>query len=167
MEFYFADHISGAYLPPKHLYGLFHRLCRNRTNGHPETMLRNIAAAIFGAMLLSTPAQAFNTGMKASLMKLDPVTRLEQRCDVAVMETIRHDQNSFNPDRVVAYTFEEPNVDGDEISSHGAAFRSKGHWYRLAFSCKTAPDHIEVLALEYKVGDEIPRDDWKRLNLWK
>ncbi|WP_048647619.1 DUF930 domain-containing protein [Nitratireductor soli] len=132
--------------------------------------MRTIAPPIIAltlALAFPAPASAFNSDMKASLLRLDPVTRLEQRCDVAVMERIRQDHGAYNPDRVVAYTFAEPKIDGDEIKTRGAAFRSKGDWYHLTFRCKTTPDHIGVLALRYKVGERIPPEDWKRYNLWR
>lgn len=40
--------------------------------------------------------------------KLDPQTRLEQRCDTEAMERIGADKTSFRPDKVIAYTFADP-----------------------------------------------------------
>ncbi|MER8502653.1 DUF930 domain-containing protein [Mesorhizobium sp. M0204] len=51
-------------------------------------------------------------------------------------------------------------------ASTGAAFRSKRQWYRLKFKCETAPDHMEVLQLRYRIGDKIPESDWPKYNLY-
>jgi len=107
-----------------------------------------------------------DNALRAGLMKLDPQTRLEQRCDAEVLDRISHDDRSYKADRVVAYAFATPQMSADAIKSSGAAFRSKGQWYRLKFKCQTAPDHMEVLQFRYKIGDEIPESDWAKYNLY-
>ncbi len=42
---------------------------------------------------------------KAQLEKLDPATRLEQRCDVEAMEQISRDERKLSVDKVLAYAF--------------------------------------------------------------
>ncbi|TIW77813.1 MAG: hypothetical protein E5V52_17085, partial [Mesorhizobium sp.] len=37
------------------------------------------------------PAKAMDNALRAGLMKLDPETRLEQRCDAEVLDRISHD----------------------------------------------------------------------------
>ncbi|RVB20815.1 DUF930 domain-containing protein, partial [Mesorhizobium sp. M7A.F.Ca.CA.002.10.1.1] len=111
-------------------------------------------------------ASAMDNALRAGLMKLDPQTRLEQRCDAEVLDRITHDDRKFKADRVVAYAFATPEMGADAIKSPGAAFRSKGQWYRLKFKCQTGPDHMEVLQLRYRIGDEIPEADWAKYNLY-
>ena len=122
--------------------------------------------AIAALILPGVPAQAMDSQLRAGLLKLDPQTRLEQRCDAEVLDRISHDDRSYKADRVVAYAFANPEVSDDSILSTGAAFRSKGQWYRLKFKCQTAPDHMEVLQFKYRIGDEIPEDDWSKYNLY-
>ncbi|WP_421917437.1 DUF930 domain-containing protein [Mesorhizobium sp.] len=125
---------------------------------------------LFIAALASTapalPAHAMDSALRAGLMKLDPQTRLEQRCDAEVLDRITHDDHKFKADRVVAYAFATPEMGTDAIRSTGAAFRSKGQWYRLKFKCQTAPDHMEILNFRYRIGDEIPETDWSKYNLY-
>lgn len=120
-----------------------------------------LALLTFGAS-----ANAMDSRLRAGLLKLDPETRLEQRCDAEVLDRISHDDHRYDADRVVAYAFATPEMGPDAIRSPGAAFRSKGQWYRLKFKCKTAPDHMEVLQLRYRIGDEIPESDWSKYNLY-
>lgn len=111
------------------------------------------------AMSLQSAA-AMDTRMEVGLEKLDPQTRLEQRCDVEAMERIRKDQNGYNPDKVLAYAFADPKVDQHAIKSRGAAFRSRGEWYHLAFKCATNDDNMEIVAFKYRIGEKIPRNEW-------
>lgn len=117
-------------------------------------------------LALSLPAHAMDAALRAGLLKLDPQTRLEQRCDAEVLDRITHDDHRYAADRVVAYAFANPEMSDDAIRSTGAAFRSKGHWYRLKFKCSTAPDHMEVLQFRYRIGDQIPESDWSKYNLY-
>lgn len=115
---------------------------------------------------LCLPAHALDARLRAGLLKLDPQTRLEQRCDAEVLDRINQDDHHYDPDRVVAYAFATPEMGDDAIRSPGAAFRSNGKWYRLKFKCRTAPDHMEVLSFRYRIGDRIPESEWSKYNLY-
>ncbi len=123
-------------------------------------------AAIAMALAVASPAFPMDNALRAGLLKLDPQTRLEQRCDAEVLDRISHDESRYKADRVVAYAFATPEMGPDSIRSPGAAFRSKGEWYRLKFKCQTAPDHMEVIKFRYKIGEQIPKDEWSRYNLY-
>lgn len=114
------------------------------------------------AVSLSTQSMAMTALEKAQLEKLDPATRLEQRCDVAAMEKISADVRKFSVDKVLAYAFSDPNAGENSIKADGAAFRSGEHWYKLAFVCKTDDEHINVTAFDYEIGDEVPQDEWDK-----
>ncbi|GAB1580535.1 DUF930 domain-containing protein [Phyllobacterium phragmitis] len=108
------------------------------------------------------PAMAMSGSVVKQLMKLDPATRLEQRCDVEAMERIRSDPSRFSPDKVLAYAFAEPVIGTDSIRTSGAAFRSGGKWFHLSFNCKTSPDHLKVLSFQYAIGSAIPESEWQQ-----
>jgi hypothetical protein len=127
---------------------------------------RTFWISIVLALAAVPPAQAMDSALRAGLLKLDPETRLEQRCDAEVLDRISHDDPRYRADRVVAYAFATPEMHEDSIRSPGAAFRSRGEWYRLKFKCKTAPDHMEVLKFRYKIGTQIPKDEWAKYNLY-
>lgn len=123
-----------------------------------------LAAAL--GLTVAFPASAMDSALRAGLLKLDPETRLEQRCDAEVLDRITHDDPHYKADRVVAYAFATPVVRQDSIRSPGAAFRSKGEWYRLKFKCQTARDHMKVIGFRYRIGAQIPKDEWSKYNLY-
>lgn len=106
------------------------------------------------------PALAMDNGTEQQLRRLDPQTRLEQRCDLEAMERIHKDPVKMVPDELVAYAFAEPKIKGDKIRSSGAAFRSKGEWYHLSYACTTSPDHMTVLTFQYAIGQIVPHNEW-------
>ncbi|RVC60369.1 DUF930 domain-containing protein [Mesorhizobium sp. M4B.F.Ca.ET.088.02.2.1] len=128
--------------------------------------MKKLCLLVLASLTLAWPAKAMDNALRAGLLKLDPQTRLEQRCDAEVLDRITHDDKNFKADRVVAYAFATPEMSADAIRSQGAAFRSKGQWYRLKFKCQTAPDHMQVLQLRYRIGEEIPETDWAKYNLY-
>lgn len=128
--------------------------------------MKTLCIAAMASLTLAFPANAMDNALRAGLLKLDPQTRLEQRCDAEVLDRITHDDRKYKADRVVAYAFSTPEMSADAIKSPGAAFRSKGQWYRLKFKCQTGPDHMEILQLRYRIGDEIPETDWAKYNLY-
>ena len=114
------------------------------------------------AVSLSAPSMAMTALEKAQLEKPDPATRLEQRCDVEAMEQISRDERKLSVDKVLAYAFSDPEVSNNTIKAGGAAFRSREHWYKLAFVCKTDDEHINVVSFDYDIGDEVPQDQWDK-----
>ena len=86
------------------------------------------------------------------------------RSGLARLQPAQHKR--FDPDKVIAYATQEPKVAGNEIRTRGGVFRSNGQWYRVAYKCVTAPDHMQVLSLRYKIGDRIPKDEWDQYNLY-
>ena len=110
--------------------------------------------------LTATPSFAITPRMISSLKQMDPQTRLEQRCDIAALETIAHDSKRFKPDKVIAYAFSDPKFGKNSVTATGAAFRSGGEWRKLSYVCKTAADHIEMKSFDYQIGDVVPRKNW-------
>ena len=109
----------------------------------------------------ASPALARNNGKtEASLAKLAPSDRFQQVCDIELMEKLRHGKHSFQPDSVIAYALEDPQISGDTLQGDGGAFRSHGVWYQYSFTCAATPDRMKVLSLEYKVGEAVPRSEW-------
>jgi hypothetical protein len=82
------------------------------------------------------------------------------------MASIRNDNENFRPDRAVAKASEEPVVLEHTIEAKGGAFRSRGKWYALSFTCTATPDHMEVVAFRYAIGPEIPESNWAADGLW-
>src|SRR6478752_5934807 len=113
--------------------------------------MKSLACGLILSTTLITPAVAMDQSLVRQFKKLDPQTRLEQRCDTEAMDRINADETEYRPDKVIAYSFADPLYEKNQIKAPGAVFRSKGEWYRLKFKCVTGPDHIEVLSLKYKI----------------
>ena len=92
--------------------------------------------------------------------------RQEQRCDMEAMAQIASADKTFNPDKVIAYTFRDPVVHADMIKAPGAVFRSKGEWYRLKYLCQTERDGLRVSSFEFTIGSRVHHHDWRRNYLY-
>jgi hypothetical protein len=112
------------------------------------------------APLGATDALAIDARIRSQLQKLTPEERLEQRCDIEAMEKISDGKGGFRPDKVIAYAFGDPKLDGTTLKTKGAVFRSRGEWYRLSYKCEASADRLNVNAFKYKVGEIVPREDW-------
>ncbi|MBN9044902.1 MAG: DUF930 domain-containing protein [Rhizobiales bacterium] len=117
-------------------------------------------ACVLPLALASLPAAAMNRSEKKQLEKLDPATRLEQRCDVEAMERITREERRYSVDKVLAYAFADPVAQGNSLRADGAAFRSREHWYKLAYDCNTDDEHVRILSFRYRIGDEVPKNEW-------
>lgn len=124
-------------------------------------MIRRGAATTLFLALAGGKAFAIDQAMVRQFEKLDPRTRLEQRCDTEAMERITQGKNSFKADKVIAYAFSDPTIDKTRIEAPGAVFRSKGEWYRLAFRCRTETDRIGIVSFSYQIGARVPKDQWR------
>ena len=128
--------------------------------------MRQFAWPALAVFFAATATSAMDQRLVRQFEKLDPETRLEQRCDTEAMDQISADKSVYRPDKVIAYTFADPIMEDNAMKAPGAVFRSKGEWYRLKFKCSTGPDHIEVLSFKYKIGDIVPHDEWERHYLY-
>ncbi|QND49907.1 DUF930 domain-containing protein [Rhizobium lusitanum] len=115
---------------------------------------------------IATSAFAVDATMKKELEKLDPSERMEQACDAEAMKRIGTEKTGFKPDKVIAYTFSDPNMEPNSMNAAGAVFRSKGDWYHLSYKCATDPEHVEVRNLSFQIGDKVPRDSWQKYYLY-
>ncbi|MDO8874924.1 MAG: DUF930 domain-containing protein [Pseudolabrys sp.] len=121
------------------------------------------AACVFA----SQAAAANDARFLRSLQKLGPIERLEQLCDYTALTQIRKDSRDFRPDRAVANAGADVKIKNDTVEATSGAFRSRGKWYALSYTCTTAPDHLKVTSFHYKIGDEIPEAKWASYGLWE
>ncbi|MGO4566202.1 DUF930 domain-containing protein [Rhizobium sp. 2YAF20] len=122
-------------------------------------MLKSIVVSL-GVACVATSAFAVDTAIEKQLQKLDPSERMEQSCDTEAMKQIADKKDGFKPDKVIAYTFSDPDMGENSIKAPGAVFRSKGDWYHLTYDCETGPQHIHVRSLSIEIGSKVPREDW-------
>ena len=119
-----------------------------------------------GAIVVAQAASA-DERFARSLQMLAPPERLEQLCGYTAMTRIRQDDKSFRPDRTVANAMTEPREQNDTIEVKGGAFRSRGKWYGLSYSCTATPDRMAVVTFSYTIGPEIPQTQWAGYGLWQ
>ena len=131
--------------------------------GNEENALKTRFVALAGiALLMSPAAYALPARMIASLKKMDPDTRFQQRCDLEAMNRIQKENHHMLPDEMVPYAFGQTKTKGNMLIAKGAAFRSHNVWRHVSYRCKTDGDHMNVLSFDYKIGDEVPRADWAK-----
>jgi len=123
-------------------------------------MRRVFALCLCGLCLSALAAGAADQRALNSLKELDFEERQEQRCDLEAMEQIARNKAGYRPDKVIAYTFADPDVKGDRMTATGAAFRSKGEWYRLNYDCRTGPEHLTIKSFDYHIGAMVPKSEW-------
>lgn len=125
-------------------------------------MRKRLIALVGIALLASQSAYALPERMIESLKKMDPETRLQQRCDLEAMNRIQKDNHHMIADEMVPYAFGQTKTKGNLLIARGAAFRSHNVWRHISYRCKTDDDHLNVLSFEYKIGAEVPRSDWAK-----
>ena len=125
------------------------------------------AIAIAAATLTTAQAAGLSADLQRALKLLEPVDRLEQICDYTAMVQIRRDPHHFHPDRAVASAMKKPKIGPNTIDAKGGAFRSRGHWYAMSYSCAATPDNMAVTSFRLKIGKEIPEGEWAALGLWQ
>ncbi|MEP9349405.1 DUF930 domain-containing protein [Xanthobacter sp. KR7-225] len=125
-------------------------------------MQRAFLAALM--LVLAAPAGAA-TRRDDMMLHVDLATRIEQRCNARAMGVVGREQEGMRPEEVVAYAFAEPKLGTGSISAPGAAIRSRGHWYHLAYRCRTSADGMEVEDFSYQLGAEVPRPQWDEHSL--
>lgn len=126
--------------------------------------MRHMVYIVMGVLLAPSTASG-NEAMKQQLLRLDPTTRIEQACGFELQQRINQKEGDVHTDRVVTYTFSEPDIADKSVEASGAAIRSHGEWYRLSFSCRTDSTLINVQNLNYELGELIPRTEWEQFNL--
>jgi hypothetical protein len=131
--------------------------------------VRTAWAAVFSVFLLLDAGEVAAAGsIEKSFMKLSPEERAHQACAVRGLEAVRRgDKRLATADRLMPDTFKRAQFDGSVVSAKGAAVRANAHWYALSFECKVSDDQMKALAFTYKVGDEIPPEQWDEVGLWR
>jgi len=112
--------------------------------------------------VLSNPR---SRGTRAALQQLQEPERIEQLCNLEAMGQIHAWKTEFEPDRVVAYAMEGVRLSRTALQADGAVFRSRQQWYRIKFKCELTPDRKTVSGFEFVVGEPVPRQDWRALDL--
>jgi Domain of Unknown Function (DUF930) len=125
--------------------------------------MKNLTSILLTANVLlgfSPGAALAAQAQDQQMLKLDPETRLEQRCNARAMGAVNRDHRNFRSDELVAYAFGDTVVRGNSIQAPGGAIRNGNSWYRLSYVCQTSSDGVDVRSFSYQLGEQIPRRDW-------
>jgi hypothetical protein len=91
--------------------------------------------------------------------------RVVQLCNIEGLEQIRHATSVYAPDTLVPYAMADMEGSGLTLLASGGAFRSRRRWFGITFWCSVAPDYSGVTSFSFKLGNEIPKDQWEAHNL--
>jgi hypothetical protein len=127
-------------------------------SGMKLTVPLALVVAIIAGPSLARAAR--HKSIEDQLMKLDPQTRAEQRCNGRLAGLSIREHKGFNTDEVVAYAFADSTLKGSVVSAPCAALRSHGRWYHVSYICTVSPDGLNIESFSYKLGDEVPREQW-------
>lgn len=83
--------------------------------------------------------------------------RGSQLCTTELREQLRRAPSPYNPELLPSYGL----PGGTVLAVPDAAFRAGGAWYDLSFRCTVDEDAFTVTGFAFKVGEPIPRSDWK------
>ncbi len=129
--------------------------------------MRRLAPAIGVCLVMTATAATAESRIERSLRQLAPRERLVQLCDYTAMKRIRQENRKFRPDRAVADAMTETRIGDDSVHAAGGAFRSRGKWYALSYTCKASAETLKVKSFTYKIGEEIPESKWASYGLWQ
>ena len=121
-----------------------------------------VAKRFLSAKALDDPRSA---DAKAALPMMHSDERLLQLCNIEALEQVAALDDTFRPDLIVSYAMDDVRVGAAAAKAPGAAVRNGGHWFNLAFECTVTPDLEQVAAFAFRLGDEIPEEDWESHNL--
>jgi hypothetical protein len=130
---------------------------------HPATPPGWTAATrLYSPTVLAAPK---SRAARDHILAMPDDLRDEQLCGFEAMEQIGRAASGFHPDQVVAYAMADTHMEGQALVAEGAAFRSGGKWYRVAFRCEIRPASPTVTAFAFRIGAAIPRKDWNEHGL--
>lgn len=96
----------------------------------------------------------------AALPRLASDERVVQLCSIEALAQIAAADPEYDPDLLAAYSMGDIRLAARSIAANGAAFRSRGQWYGLAFECELTAALDAVAAFEFTIGKAIPHEQW-------
>ncbi|MER8407678.1 MULTISPECIES: DUF930 domain-containing protein [unclassified Mesorhizobium] len=87
--------------------------------------------------------------------------RIGQLCLTELREQLRRASPPYFPDLLRSFRLKE----GTIMQVPRTAFRANGQWYDLSYRCEVDPDATKVISFAFRVGDPVPRSEWKRRGL--
>jgi hypothetical protein len=114
---------------------------------------------------LLSAARLENPALRSALGQLSPNRRLTQICSFEVAEQVARARPETPPDFVVPYGPSGGFIRGGTLDADGGAFRSGGRWFDVSFRCTVDMKAMRVTAFSYRLGKEVPPQQWPRRRL--
>jgi hypothetical protein len=121
-----------------------------------------MAERFLSAAVLADPRSA---EALAALPRLASDERVVQLCTVEALAQIAALDAEYEPDLLSAYSLDDIRLTATAIDAPGAAFRSGGKWFGVAFRCRLTAALDAVEEFEFTIGAEIPHAQWAAHNL--
>ncbi|TIT20479.1 MAG: DUF930 domain-containing protein [Mesorhizobium sp.] len=87
--------------------------------------------------------------------------RIGQLCNTELAQQLVHASPPYFPDSLLEYRLKA----GTVMNVASAPFRASGQWYNLSYRCEVDPDATKVVSFAFRVGNPVPRSEWKRRGL--
>lgn len=128
-------------------------------------------AAIAAAQLMTAGgcvngAAAADDSVRRALQQFAPETRAHHACALKGLDVMKRDALLKRADLIKSSIFQGARLTGTLLEAPGAAVRAAGRWYALQYTCTLRDDLMQGLTFTYRLGREVPKQNWERRGLW-
>ncbi|OCW57237.1 DUF930 domain-containing protein [Hoeflea olei] len=133
------------------------------TNAAPDAQAPAPDAAPSGDTGLAEAGELFSPNLtqdRAAMVAMGSLPRemrASQLCASELQQQLRNATPPYGLELLPTYQLRQGNV----LAVDNAAFRADGAWYDLSFRCTVDDDALQVLSFAHRVGQPIPRDEWR------
>lgn len=120
------------------------------------------------SLLPVLPAAARQAGFDSVLKKLLPEDRIVQACNMAIEDRLSKETKYHAVDRIAPDAGARSHIAKHRLEVSKGAFRSRGQWYKIRYSCNMSKDNMRALNSDFEVlsSEPIPERKWDRLKLY-
>lgn len=126
-----------------------------------ETAKAQTAVKLQKAKKLFSRAATGNSLATIAMGNLPRGVRAGQLCATELDAQLGNASPPYFPELVPRYQLDH----GTVLEALGGAFRANGQWYNVSYRCEVDADATKVVSFAFRVGDQVPRSEWKRRGL--
>ena len=119
------------------------------------------SAKLQEAKKLLSPAATGGLKATTAMANIPRPVRAGQLCLTELRAQLLNGSPPYFPDLLPS----EFRNDGKTVDIPKTAFRAGGQWYDLGYRCAVDADALRVVSFAFRVGEAIPRSEWKRRGL--